>query len=77
MNATRKQVERQHHRNSNGRYARMNACELCGKSAGVDYYSDERCNATGIGLVLHRSCADRLASMNDEQYAAALRPEAT
>ena len=35
---TSKQRERQHHRN-HGKYAKVNPCYVCGKSAGVDYCS--------------------------------------
>ena len=55
---TEKQIERQRHR-SGGRYATVNPCEVCHKSAGVDYYSLPNCNETGEGLVLCRSCYDR------------------
>lgn len=38
MTRSPKQRERQHHRN-NGKYAKVNPCQGCGKSAGVEYFS--------------------------------------
>ncbi len=38
MTRSRKQLERQRHREQ-GRYAKVNPCNGCGKSAGVDYLS--------------------------------------
>lgn len=38
---SRQTIGREHR---TGRYTRHNPCELCGKSAGANYYSDERCN---------------------------------
>lgn len=39
---TKAQRERQHGRNRNGTYGVFNRCELCGKSAGADFFSVER-----------------------------------
>jgi hypothetical protein len=69
---TAAQRERQDHRKKGGQYAKVNPCECCGKSAGVNYYSDDRCNGpTGLGLVLCSKCASKLAKLPDDQYEAA------
>jgi hypothetical protein len=70
---TAKQTERQStdHRTA-GRYAKVNPCYVCGKSAGVDYYSD-RADTTGengedfgdLGLCLCEKCANKSAAMSD------------
>ena len=76
---TRNQVRRQdnEHR-ENGRYAKVNPCNLCGKSAGQDYNSDRRTDTTDsegvdwgdIALVLCAKCARKLDGMPDgEAYA--------
>jgi hypothetical protein len=39
-------------------------CELCNLPAGADYYSDHRCNTTGVGVVLHTRCAVVLAPLD-------------
>jgi hypothetical protein len=47
----------------NGRYAKVNPCYVCGKSAGIDYYSHHDTDVT-IGddlLVLCKKCGIRLA----------------
>lgn len=44
-------------RRKTGQFDKLNPCEKCGKSAGEDYYSDDRCNRTGVGVVLCRKCA--------------------
>lgn len=54
-----------------GQYEKHNECELCGKSAGENYASDERCNDTGLGVCLCGSCADYLLSVSDADYEAA------
>jgi hypothetical protein len=46
MPRSRRQLERQQHRN-HGRYARVNPCYCCGKSAGVDYFSHPLTDQTG------------------------------
>jgi hypothetical protein len=46
MNLSRKQQERQQHRDA-GRYAKVNPCQCCGKSAGVDYCSHPMTDCTG------------------------------
>lgn len=60
--ATWKQRERQETREGGGRYSRLNPCEMCGKSAGADHYSDERCNRLTKGLVLCAKCIDKAAT---------------
>jgi hypothetical protein len=65
--------QRSKHRNA-GRYAKVNPCDRCGRSAGVDYYSDPRHEQHGgYGLCLCEPCADMLASLSDESYAQAAR----
>lgn len=61
-------------RRRNGQYDRYNPCELCGASAGKNYYSDERCNYEwhGHGLILCQECAVRLGGMDDAAGLAAL-----
>lgn len=64
---TRKQRERQHPRHrSEGRYAKVNPCYVCGKSTGVDgYFSDSRTdNGLGDeGLVLCEKCCNKGEAM--------------
>lgn len=55
-------------RDSSGRYT-AHTCECCGKPAPMEYLSDDRCNSTGFGVVLRKSCAKRLAKLSDEEYA--------
>jgi hypothetical protein len=55
---TWQQHERQDDRHrEHGRYAKMNPCEICGKSAGANYCSFEDTNSTGYGLVICDRCA--------------------
>ncbi len=54
-----------------GRFSVTNPCEMCGKSAGVEYCSDERTNVLGCGLVLCKSCAVKAAGMTDDELKAA------
>lgn len=63
---TQSQKDRTELRGTDGRFTR-NPCHLCGKGAPMDYYSDPRCNdvLNGRGLVLHKRCARKIASMND------------
>ena len=55
------QRERQEHR-ENGKYAKVNPCYVCGKSAGVDYYSHP--DTDGLInddlLCLCKKCSDKL-----------------
>lgn len=46
MSMSRRQAERQRHRR-NGKYARVNPCYLCNKSAGEDYTSHPLTDANG------------------------------
>ena len=76
---TRNQIRRQDNENrENGRYAKVNPCMLCGKSAGQDYYSDRRTDTVDsagnnwgdIALVLCAKCSRKLDAMSDvEAYA--------
>lgn len=63
------QKERQSTRaKKTGRYTKLNPCEGCGKSAGANYYSDDRCNSrtwAGRGLVLCSRCGAKLENMGD------------
>lgn len=70
MKTTTAQDARNAARDNSGRYIK-NPCNCCGKGAPMDYFSDARCNGNGgFGLVLRSRCADRLAKLTDEQYAA-------
>lgn len=69
---TWKQAKRQSTREGNGRYAKLNPCECCGRSAGADYCSDDRCNTTGHGLILCAKCCGNLSTMDDAQFFMAL-----
>jgi len=46
---TRKQRSRQEHRDTHGRYEKVNPCYCCGKSAGVDYVSHPMTDRTDPG----------------------------
>lgn len=70
---TAKQTERQSNKHrSGGKYAKVNPCYVCGKSAGVDYCSD-RADTIGengedfgdLGLCLCEKCAEKSAAMSD------------
>lgn len=52
----------------------INPCERCGIDTGHRHFSDPRCNATGLGVVLCVGCADYLADQHDEDFRAALTP---
>lgn len=74
---TEAQHERDTTRETSGRFAALNPCELCGKSCGARAYtSDERCNVAGathgLGVVLHPRCGAVLATLDDETFAAVL-----
>jgi hypothetical protein len=67
-----KQRERQDraHRERSGRYAKLNPCNACGRSAGADYESNDRCNEhDGFGLVLCARCGPKLAALSDAEFA--------
>jgi hypothetical protein len=67
---TEAQIARTEARDDAGRFYK-NPCECCKKGAPVsDYYSDERCNITGFGLVLCKRCAVKLEKLTDAEYAA-------
>jgi hypothetical protein len=40
----------------NGKYSKMNKCEICQKSVGASYFSADDCDETGKGLVLCKTC---------------------
>ena len=74
--AQRERQDSQHR--DGGKYAKVNPCYLCGKSAGVNYSSDRRTDTTDsagndwgdIALVLCARCAKKLDAMPDaEAYA--------
>lgn len=54
----------------------INPCELCGTACGIAYVSHWRCNDTGLGVVLHRTCARTLEHMRDEVALAVLEAAA-
>lgn len=76
MTRTSAQRERQQtkHRD-NGRYAKVNPCYICGKSAGIDYLSDHRSDSTDSegnewndeALCLCGTCGPALAKLPDGQ----------
>ncbi len=69
----RKRSETQHDHDINpdyrerGRFSITNRCEMCGKSAGVDYFSDPRCNDFGCGVCLCESCVGKADGMTDDE----------
>jgi hypothetical protein len=68
---TQYQIDRDETRSeSTGRFTKLNPCEVCDKSAGANYYSDDRCNTTGFGLCLCKRCAKKLGQMTDSEYLA-------
>lgn len=74
---TDKQADRQLHRTRRtGKYAKVNPCELCGKSTDHDnYYTIDWCNEApfnGRGLVLHAKCCAKLEAMGKDAAAKAL-----
>ncbi len=46
----------------------MHRCEVCGKPLGTGYYSDERCNTHGYGLLLCKKHAREVAAIPDSEY---------
>lgn len=56
---TEAQQVRQHedYRTGDGKYALVNPCEVCGKSAGVSYYSHPLTDEWGFALILCKRCA--------------------
>jgi hypothetical protein len=76
MNAAKTRTEAQITRaetreSSSGKFSKLNPCECCGKGAGANYSSDDRCNDTGFGVVLCKRCAKKLATLSDAEYLAA------
>ena len=74
MTMTPAQRQRQSHRERTGKYALVNPCYLCGKSAGEDYWShhadetDSAGNSWGdLALVLCFKCYNKLVVMPDQQ----------
>lgn len=59
------QAECQHHRETNGKYGKVNPCYRCGKSAGATYYSAPHTDQYyhDIGLVLCKKCAEKCEAM--------------
>jgi hypothetical protein len=66
---SRRQESRQKHREQSGKYAKVNPCYHCGKSAGDDYCSDRRTDNefNDEGLCLCRACCDFLDGLADEE----------
>ena len=72
MSMTPKQAERQNHRNG-GQYAKVNPCDGCGRSAGVEYCSHPLTDCTGddgedwadTALVLCGRCANATVNMRN------------
>ncbi|MGV2885941.1 hypothetical protein [Paenibacillus taichungensis] len=69
------QDERQQTRGKNGRYTDMAKCEICNKSVGANYYSDERVDSKfhGLGLTLCKKDAHALANLSDDEAFQKLR----
>lgn len=65
---TDNQIERQKVR-ENGKYSNYPKCELCGKKVPPHkYYSDERCNIGGVGLVLCKKCCVKSDEMHNKEF---------
>jgi hypothetical protein len=76
LDATQAQSDRQRTR-TNGKYSKGNRCEACNKPVGfTNYWSDERCNSTGLGVCLCKKCATKLADVSDAEYLAAFEVNA-
>lgn len=64
-----KQKERQSDRHrENGKYAKVNPCQGCGKSAGVDYYSHPLTDTgewNDAAICLCKKCADATYDFTD------------
>jgi hypothetical protein len=55
---------------TNGKYRNYPRCEVCNKTIPPDkYYSDERCNYGGRGLILCHKDATTVGNLTDEEYA--------
>ena len=61
--------ERQQTRDrATGKYEKLNACEICGKSATAEYWSHEMCNEWGgIGLILCKKCYGKTEAITDKK----------
>jgi hypothetical protein len=73
---TFEQMDRQSARGSNGRYAKHNSCECCGKPVRGTHYTIsfvDDADWPGIGIRLHSRCCSRLEKMGKEAAMAALR----
>jgi len=66
---TSRQIERQKVREK-GKYSKYGTCELCGKKIRPgEHCSDERCNATGYGLLLcGRKCGMKVDKMTNKEF---------
>jgi hypothetical protein len=65
---TSRQIERQKVREG-GKYSKYPRCELCGKMVvSGEHWSDSRCNATGVGLILHKRCCHKSEQMNNKEF---------
>jgi hypothetical protein len=76
MTPAQKQRQQTQHRD-NGKYAKVNPCYVCGKSARVDYYSHPDTDIT-IGddlLCLCKTCADKLCDLPGPEAVAKAFPE--
>jgi hypothetical protein len=71
--ATQAEEARQHHRDREGKYAKVFPCDLCGKSAGQGYYSWEHCNEQGYGVQLCGKCAPKLEGLPEAEALALLK----
>lgn len=61
------QAQRQDYREG-GRYSKVNPCQACGKSAGVEYYSHPLTDTGGwddIAICLCKRCAKETYDMED------------
>lgn len=83
MTMTPKQRQRQDSEyRARGKYAKVNPCYRCGKSAGIDYCSDHRTD-TDIGdraigdqaLCLCDPCGTYMANLTDDQFLAEIDRE--
>jgi hypothetical protein len=75
---TSRQIERQKVREK-GKYSKYGTCEICGKKIRPgEYSSDERCNATGYGLLLcGRKCGIKADKMNNREFVEILCKDAS
>lgn len=78
MNRSMDQIERQKYR-AHGKYAKVNPCYVCGKSAGIDYCSHPDTDRTINDelLVLCKKCGDHLSQFPGVQAVQMAFPEAS